>query len=155
RRLFPQFNEELAVAMTEETRRTIQDIAWGDNSFMEIFTAPYGFLNPDLAALYQLPAPAGEFSKTAYPEASGRAGILSQALFLALTSKPGETSPTVRGFFVRDHFLCQQVPDPPPGTNSSLPPLAPNRPLTNRQRLSEHVSNPVCAGCHQLMDPIG
>lgn len=155
RRLFPQFNEELAVAMTEETRRTIADIVWSDRSFMEIFTTPYGFLNPDLASLYKLPAPPEEFAKTAYPEATGRAGILSQGMFLALTSKPGETSPTVRGFFVRDHFLCQQVPDPPPGTNSSLPPLSPDRALTARQRLSEHVANPVCAGCHQLMDPIG
>ena len=155
RRLFPQFNEELAVAMAEETRRTIAGIAWGEHSFLEIFTSPYGFLNPDLAALYQMPTPAEEFAKTAYPEASGRAGILSQAMFLALTSKPGETSPTVRGFFVRDHFLCQQVPDPPPGTNSSLPVLTPEKPLTARQRLSEHVANPVCAGCHQMMDPVG
>jgi len=155
RRLFPRFNEELAVAMTEETRRTVADVVWGDRNFLEIFTADYGFVNPDLAALYRLPAPPEEFAKTSYPPDSGRAGILGQAMFLAQTSKPGETSPTVRGFFVREHFLCQQVPDPPPGTNSSLPPLSPNRPLTARQRLAEHVSNPACAGCHQLMDPIG
>jgi hypothetical protein len=155
RRLFPQFNEELAAAMAEETRRTIADIVWTDRNFFEIFTAPYGFLNADLAALYKLPAPAQEFARTAYPESSGRAGIVSQAMFLAVTSKPGETSPTVRGYFVRDHFLCQQVPDPPPGTNSNLPPLTPDRPLTARQRLSEHVANPVCASCHRMMDPIG
>jgi len=155
RRLFNQFNEELAAAMTEETRRTIADVAWSNRNFFEIFTVNYGFVNPDLASLYQVPAPPEEFVKTAYPESSGRAGILSQAMFLSLTSKPGETSPTVRGYFVRDHFLCQTVPDPPPGTNSSLPPLSPDRTLTSRQRLSEHVVNPVCAGCHQLMDPIG
>ncbi|MBS1826421.1 MAG: DUF1592 domain-containing protein [Acidobacteria bacterium] len=155
RRIFPMFNEELAAAMTEETRRTIADTVWNNRPFTEIFTAPYGFLNPDLASLYSLPAPTEEFTKTQYPSASGRAGILSQAMFLSQTSKPGETSPTVRGFFVRDRFLCQTVPDPPPGTNSSLPPLSPDRALTSRQRLSEHVINPVCAGCHQLMDPIG
>ncbi len=155
RRLFNQFNEELAAAMTEETRRTIADVVWNDRNFFEIFTTTHGFLNPDLAALYGMPAPVEEFSKAAYPADSGRAGIVSQAMFLSQTSKPGETSPTVRGFFVRDRFLCQQVPDPPPGTNSSLPPLSPDRALTSRQRLSEHVSNPVCAGCHQLMDPIG
>jgi hypothetical protein len=155
RRLYPQFNEELAAAMAEETRRTVEDIVWSDRNFFEIFTAPYGFLNADLANLYKLPAPAQEFAKTTYPESSGRAGILSQAMFLALTSKPGETSPTVRGYFVRDHFLCQKVPDPPPGTNSSLPPLTADRPMTARQRLSEHVANPVCSGCHRMMDPIG
>jgi len=84
-----------------------------------------------------------------------RSGILGHAMFPALTSKPGETSPTVRGFFVREHFLCQTVPAPPPGTNSNLPPLVASRPLTNRQRLQEHVANPACAGCHTLMDPIG
>jgi hypothetical protein len=141
--------------MAEETRLTVSDVVWNDRSFFEIFTVPYGFLNADLAALYKLPPPAQEFAKTAYAESSGRAGILSQAMFLALTSKPGETSPTVRGYFVRDHFLCQTVPDPPPGTNSSLPPLTADRPLTARQRLSEHVANPVCAGCHRMMDPIG
>lgn len=155
RRIFNQFNEELAAAMTEETRRTIADVVWSNGNFFDIFTVTHGFVNPDLAALYQVPAPPEEFVKTAYPESSGRAGILSQAMFLSLTSKPGETSPTVRGYFVRDHFLCQTVPDPPPGTNSSLPPLSPDRALTSRQRLSEHVVNPVCAGCHQLMDPIG
>lgn len=153
RRLFPQFNGELAAAMAEETRRGIADVVWNDRDFMTVFTADYGFPNPDLATLYKVAAPAGEFTRTPYP--AGRAGLLGQALFLALTSKPGETSPTSRGFFVREHFLCQQVPDPPPGTNSSLPPLTPERPLTARQRLSEHVSNAACAGCHQLMDPIG
>jgi hypothetical protein len=155
RRLFRQFNEELAVAMTEETRRLINDMAWSDRDFMQIFTAGHSFLNADLASLYGLPAPATEFAKVAYPENFPRGGILGQAMFLALTSKPGETSPTVRGFFVREHFLCQTVPDPPPGTNSNLPPLLPSRPLTNRQRLDEHVANPSCAGCHRLMDPIG
>ncbi|MBL8176381.1 MAG: DUF1592 domain-containing protein [Bryobacterales bacterium] len=153
RRIFNQFNEELAAAMTEETRLTIAEVVWTNRNFFDIFTAGYGFVNSDLAALYKAPAPGEEFVKTAYPE--GRAGILSQAMFLSLTSKPGETSPTVRGYFVRDRFLCQTVPDPPPGTNSSLPPLSPDRALTSRQRLSEHVVNPVCAGCHQLMDPIG
>ncbi len=155
RRLFPQFNEELAVAMTEETRRLISDIAWNDRGFMDIFTTPYSFLNADLASLYGLAAPAGEFSKVQLPPAMNRAGILGHAMFLAMTSKPGETSPTVRGFFVREHFLCQTVPDPPPGTNSNLPPMLPSRPLTNRQRLQEHVANPACAGCHTMMDPIG
>ncbi len=155
RRLFPQYTEELGVAMTEETRRTIADAAWGAGNFLAVFTTGYGFVNADLASLYKLPPAGEEFTRTAYPPESGRAGILSQAMFLALTSKPGETSPTVRGAFIREHFLCQTVPDPPPGTNASLPPLSPDRPLTTRQRMGEHVANPLCANCHRLMDPIG
>ncbi len=77
------------------------------------------------------------------------------ATFLALTSKPSETSPTARGLFVREQFLCQHVPDPPPGVNSNLPPVSASKPMSNRDRLGMHVSSSVCAGCHRLIDPIG
>jgi hypothetical protein len=155
RATYPQFTPELALAMTEETRRLIQDIVENNRDFTGIFSAPYGFLNSELASLYDLPAPATEFARVEFPAGSDRAGILGQATFLALTSKPGETSPTIRGFFVREHFLCERVPDPPPGTNSTLPPLAQAKPQTNRERLQEHVINAACAGCHTLMDPVG
>jgi hypothetical protein len=141
--------------MTEETRRLVSDLVWGDRNFMDLFRAGYAFVNSDLATLYGVPAPANEFEKVMFPADSQRAGVLGQAAFLAMTSKPGETSPTVRGLFVRDQFLCQQVPDPPPGINSTLPPVTIDKPQTNRQRLQEHVTNPTCAGCHSLMDPIG
>ena len=76
-------------------------------------------------------------------------------MFLAMTAKPDETSPTARGLFVREQFLCQHVADPPPGTNTNLPPVSKTKPMTNRDRISEHVSNKSCAGCHNLIDPIG
>ena len=155
RAAFPAFNPELAAAMTEETRRLVADAVWNDRDFMTVFKADYGFLNSDLAALYKFPAPAGEFERVNFPATSERAGLLGEATFLALTSKPAETSPTARGLFVREQFLCQHVPDPPPGVNSNLPPVSPSKPLTNRERLGMHVSSPVCAGCHKLIDPIG
>ncbi|MBM3740210.1 MAG: DUF1592 domain-containing protein [Acidobacteria bacterium] len=155
RRLFPEFSEDLAAAMAEETRRFVADIVWGDRPFMEVFTSPSSHAGASLAQLYGVSRPATEFVRVSHVPESGRAGLLGQAMFLTVTSKPGETSPTIRGFFVREHFLCSPVPDPPPGTNSSLPPQTPGRPLTARQRLGEHVANPACAGCHRLMDPIG
>ena len=155
RRLFPQFNPELAASMTEETRRLIADTVWNDGNFMGIFSADYTFINSDLAALYKMPAPPEEFAKVRLAPESGRAGILGQAAFLALTSKPAETSPTARGIFVREQFLCQHVPDPPPGTNSNLPPLTEEKPQTNRERLAVHLARETCATCHRLIDPIG
>jgi hypothetical protein len=155
RTLYPQFSPDLAVAMTEETRRLIADLVWNDRNFMDLFTAGYAFVNSDLAALYGVPAPANEFDRVTLPESSERAGILGQGTFLTQTSKPGDTSPTVRGYFIREHFFCHVVPDPPPGTNSNLPALRPDRPQTNRDRLQEHLVNRSCAGCHSLMDPIG
>ena len=122
---------------------------------MELFTAPYGYMNADLAKLYGVPAPESEFQRTAFPANSERAGILGQGLFLALTAKPEETSPTARGLFVREQFLCQHVPDPPPGVNTNLPPVSEDQPQTNRERMAAHTTNPTCATCHSLIDPIG
>lgn len=155
RRVYPEFTPELAMAMAEETRRLIAHVVWNDRSFLEVFTADYSFLNSELARLYKLPAPATEFELLKFPVDSGRAGILGQASFLTLTSKPEETSPTARGVFIREHLLCQTVPDPPPGTNANLPPLDEEKPQTNQQRLSGHMTNPSCAGCHSMIDPIG
>jgi hypothetical protein len=155
RRAFPQFTRELALAMAEETRRLVSDLVWNDRNFMELYSANYTFVNGDLAAVYNLPAPASDFARVSYPAESERAGILGQGTFLALTSKPAETSPTARGLFVREHLLCQRVPLPPPGVNMNLPPLTEDKPRTNRDRLAVHLSNESCAGCHKLIDPIG
>jgi hypothetical protein len=152
---YPMFTRELAVAMAEETRRFVAHLVWSERNFMEFFTAGYSFVNADLANIYGMPAPAEEFSQVEYPPESERAGILGQATFLALTSKPADTSPTARGLFVREQFLCQHVPQPPPGTNTNLPPQRADRPLTNRERVAIHLSNPGCASCHNLIDPIG
>jgi hypothetical protein len=155
RRRYPQFTRETAVAMTEEARLFVSDLVWNDRNFMELFTARYGFINSELATVYQVPAPSQEFGRVDFPASSERAGILGQALFLAITAKPEESSPTARGLFVREQFLCQHVPDPPAGVNTNLPPFSANKPQTNRDRLTEHVTNPGCASCHSLIDPIG
>ena len=152
---FPMFNPELAAAMTEETRLLIADAVWNDRDFMAVFKSDYGFLNSDLASLYKFPVPPGEFQRVQFPADADRGGLLGEATFLALTSKPADTSPTARGLFVREQFLCQHVPDPPPGVNSNLPPVSESKPQTNRDRLAAHLTSPSCAGCHRLIDPIG
>ena len=155
KRKYPQFSRETAVAMTQEAQLFLGDLVWNDRNFMGAFTADYGFVNADLALIYGVPAPASEFDRVPFPAASERAGLLGQSLFLALTSKPEDASLTGRGLFVREQFLCQHVPPPPAGVNTNLPPTTEAHPQTNRDRMSEHVTNPSCASCHNLIDPIG
>jgi hypothetical protein len=155
RRRFPQFTRDTAVAMTQEARSFIGDLVWNDRNFMDLFTADYSFVNADLAAIYGVTPPVKEFDRVSFPAGSDRAGVLGQTLFLALTAKPDDSSPTARGLFVREQFLCQHVPEPPPGVNTNLPPLSAAKPQTNRERMSEHATNPSCATCHNLIDPIG
>jgi Protein of unknown function (DUF1592)/Protein of unknown function (DUF1588)/Protein of unknown function (DUF1587)/Protein of unknown function (DUF1595)/Protein of unknown function (DUF1585) len=155
RRLYPLFSRELAMAMTEEARRFIGDLVWNDRDFMQVFTANYSFINSDLAAVYKVDPPVHDFERVELPPDSERAGLLGQALFLTLTSKPEDTAPTGRGLFIREQFLCQKVPNPPPGVDTSLPPVEESRPVTNRERMAAHTNNATCATCHHLIDPIG
>jgi len=150
------FTPEIAAAMAEETRTLLQHLVWNDKNFMEALTADYTFVSSDLAALYKIPAPAGEFEMVKFPESAHRAGILGHGSFLASTAGPTATSPTARGIFVRERLLCQHVPPPPPGVNTTLPePTSPDSARTRRQLMTEHATNPACASCHRLMDPIG
>jgi hypothetical protein len=154
-RRYPEFSPELAAAMAEETHRLLQYLVWDDRNFMEAFTADYGFLTTELSSLYKLPAPPGQFELTRFPGGARRAGLLGQGAFLASTAGPTDTSPTARGIFVREQLLCQHVPPPPPGVNTTLPEPTEEMARTRRQLMVEHVENPTCAACHRLMDPIG
>ena len=155
RRRYRQFNAEVAESMVEETRRLFNHLVWEDKNFMEFYTADYTFLSTELAQLYDLPSPSDEYARVNYPADSGRSGVLGHGSFLVGTSKPAETSPTERGLFIRNHFLAQEVPAPPPGVNTALPDIREDAPLTNRQRLQLHLNSESCSGCHRLIDPIG
>ena len=150
------FTPEVAAAMAEETRTLLQYLVWNDKNFMDALTADYSFVSTDLASLYKVPAPPGEFDMVKFPESAHRAGILGQGSFLASTAGPTATSPTARGIFIRERLLCQHVPPPPPGVNQTLPePTDANTARTRRQLMTAHVENATCASCHRLMDPIG
>jgi hypothetical protein len=151
---YPSFTPELAAMMVQETRMLLGHLVWNDRNFMEALTADYSFLNADLARVYGLPEPAGEFEIVKFPEALPRAGILGQATFLASTTGPVETSPTARGLFVREHLLCQVVPNPPPGVNTNLPePATADAARAKRERMVEHAQiRPV--GLSSFDDPI-
>jgi hypothetical protein len=155
RRRYPEFTPELAAMMVQETRMLLGNLVWSDVNFMNAFTAEYSFLNSDLASLYRVPAPSGEFELVKFPAGARRAGLLGQASFLTSTAGPVETSPTARGIFIREQLLCQQVPNPPPGVNTEVPEPTEALPLPKRERMREHTENPTCASCHRLMDPIG
>src|SRR6185295_15756332 len=146
RRIYPLFTRELAKAMTEESRRFVGDLVWNGRNFMDVFTANYSFINSDLAAVYKVPPPARDFQRVEFAAESERAGLLGQALFLTLSSKPDETAPTGRGLFVREQFLCQDVPPPPPGVDTNLPPIEESKPVTNRERMAAHTTVQMCAG---------
>ena len=154
-RVHTDFSSSLLPVMTEETKHLFDYLVWNDKNFMEMFNADYTFLSARLAQHYGMATPAEEFGLVKYPAGSTRAGVLGHAGILTLTAGQTNTSPTARGLFVREHFLCQNVPPPPPGVDTNLPPATAERPLTNKERLAVHLTNKSCAACHTLIDPIG
>jgi len=155
RRKYPLFTRETANSLMDEATAFVSDLVWNNHDFMTLFTADYAHPNQEVARIYGLAAPAKDFDRVPFPAGSERAGILGEGLYLAQTAKPEDSSPTARGLFVREQFLCQHVPDPPPGVNTNLPPVTEAKPQTNRDRMVEHAMNPTCANCHKLMDSIG
>lgn len=80
-------------------------------------------------------------------------GVLTAPGIMLMLSRATQTDPIHRGLFVRERFLCQHLPPPPPGIIFSVPATSPG--LTTRQRFAVHTGQEACAGCHTLMDPIG
>ncbi|AKF10551.1 Cellulose-binding domain protein [Sandaracinus amylolyticus] len=151
---FPAMSATIGAAMRESTLRTIEDhLLVEGGSYRDLFTTRTTFVNPELAALYGVEAPAeGEWARVELPDGP-RAGLLGQASVLALFSHSHASSPTLRGKFVRETLLCQSIP-PPPADVGELPEPSPELP-TMRERLQEHRANPACASCHSITDPIG
>ncbi len=140
RRTYPQFSPELITSMLGETRRLFDDLVWNGRNFTDFYAANYAIMSSDLASLYGVKPPAQEPGRVELAASTERAGVLGQATFLALTSKPADTSPTARGLFVREQFLCQEVPQPPPGVNTNLPALTKDKPQTNRRAPGYHLN---------------
>lgn len=140
----------------EQTLRTIYDqliVKHGD--YRDLFTARDTFISRNLATLYGVPSSDG-WQPYSFPENSPRqGGVLTHISFLAGHSHPTTSSPTIRGKALRNVFLCQIVPDAPPGVDFSLLGEAGPGEQTKRELLRAHNENPSCAGCHKLMDPIG
>jgi hypothetical protein len=152
--VFPEWKESLAADLASADDAFLQQVLWGeDGKLSTLLTADFSMLNPPLAAFYGVSGagPTG-FTKIKQP-AGQRAGILTQAGHLAALAKNNDTDPVARGRFVRESLLCQALP-PPPGNLAPVPP-PPDGKSNGRERLAQHSSDPSCAGCHTLMDPLG
>lgn len=159
--LFPIYSSQLAEDVKEQALRTLVDLlVTRQGDYRDLFTTRKTFLNRNLSALYAVPAEEGIVAGWgAYTFAPGdrREGLLTLAAFLMLDpTHEGRSSPTIRGKAVREVFLCQVVPPPPPDVDFKLVQDTQNtQHKTARERLSVHAEVATCAGCHALTDPIG
>ncbi|MEM6294877.1 MAG: DUF1592 domain-containing protein [Myxococcota bacterium] len=152
---YPEFTDELRVAMKREVELWIADLVFEQRGdFRSIVNSNKAFVNAQLAALYGLEGEFGpEFVAVDLPQDSPRIGLLTTGAFLSVMAHPSLTSPAARGKFISERLLCVEIPPPPGDVDTTIPP--PTKPETKRERFSRHNTDPVCAGCHTLMDPSG
>ena len=154
-RLYPEFNEELAAAMREETVQFIHAIMSEDHSVLEIIDSDFTFLNERLASHYKIDGIKGTQMRRVKLDDPRRGGILGQASILTVTSFPHRTSPVLRGKWILEELLGTDVPPPPPDVPVLNERKKDGEAQTVRQLLEKHRSKSECAGCHSRMDPLG
>ncbi len=151
---YPQWSPELAASMATETTMLLEHVVFdGAGDFATLLRADYTFVDSSLAALYDVAGPQGNaFARVELP-ADRRAGLLTHASLLALSGKPDQSSPVLRGQLVRERLLCESLPEPPPNVDTTPPEVDPD--ASTRERFEQHTSDPSCAACHRLIDPVG
>lgn len=180
-KLFPLWNDRLREAMSHESELFCQAMVREDRSLRDLLMADFTYVNPRLAELYGIEfdgrspedlyragpginRESGSDRTGLYQDEhrwlrvelpAGRQGVLTQAALLTLTSNPASTSPVKRGKWILESLLG----DPPPPAPPNIPALEEtqngNKSLSLREALELHRSNPSCASCHRVMDPLG
>src|SRR5439155_17657742 len=150
--------EPLRRAMRRESEMFFENVLREDRSVLDFVDSDYTFLNERLARHYGVEGVKGEeMRKVELPPGSPRGGVLTQAAVLVVTSNPTRTSPVKRGLFVLDNILGS----PPPPQPADVPPfeesekgITDHEPTTS-EILAIHRGKPLCASCHNRMDPLG
>ena len=149
--VYPGIASNLPELLQNETHAFVSYLMQSPNgNLSELLSAPYTFVNADLAKHYGVTGPQGPAYERV--EMPGRSGVLTQGMLLS-HDKPTRTSIVRRGLKVRLDLLCANVPAPPNDVQLNLEALGSG--LTQRERLEKHRTEASCAGCHTLMDPLG
>ncbi len=148
---YPDFDEALRDAMREEMQRFFRSFLDNERDLHELLTATEGEIDARLGRHYGIPGVTDW--TTVDLSASDRGGLFGQAGLLMLNSYPARTSPVLRGKWVLGQLLCSEPPPPPDNVEGLIDDA--EDPQTLREILEQHRTDPVCASCHDAMDPIG
>jgi hypothetical protein len=155
RTLYPAFGDATRASMKASTLRFLEHTFWeSDAKLSTLLTDSHAYVDGTLAPIYGVAAPPGADLVYTALDPSQRSGLLTQAGFMAAFAHNRTSAPILRGVFVMRKLLCSPPPDPPPGVVDNTGTVTdPN--ATQRDRLAAHLVSPTCAGCHDLIDPIG
>ncbi|HTC44805.1 MAG TPA: DUF1592 domain-containing protein [Steroidobacteraceae bacterium] len=153
--VFPYFDEDLRIAFRKEMELFVGSVLLQDRPVTDLLNANWTYLNERLALHYGIRSVRGsEFRRVELTD-SHRFGLLGKGAILMGTSYANRTAPVLRGAYVLEVINGTPPHAPPP----AIPALKENvpgaKPLTIRERMQMHRSQPSCNACHGIMDPIG
>jgi hypothetical protein len=150
-------SQALSAAMLAETNALVDRVVFREQRpWQDLFRSKETFANDVLATHYGLPSPGPQTPAWVPYGGSGRRGLLSHGSVLANGAKDGDTSPVLRGKFVRERLFCRPVSPPPPDINVDVNlKSADEQPPCKWDRYANHRKQPQCFACHQYLDPVG
>lgn len=137
----------LLASVLESTDRTIAALVAEDAQGVSgLLVGNTAVIDGALASFYEVDAPDTGWELVQLPEARNL-GLLTQAHWLSFAPNA-----PWRGAEVRRSLTCLPVPPPPPGVVKTIPEPVEG---SSREHFAEHATEPACASCHQMLDPLG
>jgi hypothetical protein len=157
--VYPDFDDNLRQAFQRETELLFGSVVREDRSVFDLLNADYTYVNERLARHYGIPNVYGTDFRRVPVQSQERRGLLGQGSLLMVTSAPNRTSPVTRGAWILENLLGSPPPSPPPNV-PAFPETKTGQGVAEeaasvRDKMIQHRKNQPCAGCHQIMDPIG
>jgi Protein of unknown function (DUF1592)/Protein of unknown function (DUF1588)/Protein of unknown function (DUF1585)/Protein of unknown function (DUF1595)/Protein of unknown function (DUF1587) len=154
--VFPDFTTgQTPSSLRTSLERFVDYVFWGPGTVEALLTDTTAFVDDDLIPIYDLAMPRTGQWQTVKLDPGRRSGLLTQAGLLSALARSSLESPTLRGAFLMETFLCLGVPSPPPGVNTALPEAPSGETRTLRERLEQTHSQAACASCHRVIDGLG
>ncbi|MCM8539025.1 MAG: DUF1592 domain-containing protein, partial [Lentisphaeraceae bacterium] len=153
-RKYPHYSFSVQESARKEPVAFIKEVIKSNLPISNFISSDFVVIDDVLASHYGIAKKHSPgFTKVNLAEGSKRGGLLTQTAFLVMGSTGERTSPVIRGTLVRDIFLNDPPPQPPP----NVPELAfkDGEVKSIKQITKEHQSIPQCASCHRKIDPIG
>ena len=149
------FNVSMRTNFETEMRLFLSSVLLEKRSVLDLLNADWTFVNDALANQYGITGVLGPQFRKVKLEDENRWGLLGKGAVLLRTSYGDRTSPVLRGAWVLDRIMGTPPTPPPPNVNTDLSQKEGEAPATVRARLEKHRTNPICKGCHGLIDPPG
>ena len=148
---FPDWSQEIADAMSEETIAFFNSVVWDqDRSLNDLFDAQEAWLTPELATYYGIESEGEGLVQYDVSDIPERGGLFTQGAMVTIGGD--DSSMVARGLFMFEHMLCQHPQSPPEGIDTTPPDIEPGK--SQRFYSEERTTNPSCAGCHLQFEPV-